>query len=116
MLKTALLLLTLADGGAIRVTVSPAADAQDCADSREVVMQVLAAAGTTLLAAVCGKTGLTLTPFAHGTPAAAEIHRYRVELPAAGGFVLIPLAAGADCVADMLPIRRSIAPVRGRRC
>lgn len=100
MLKTALLILTLTEGGDIRVNLTESAGPADCEASRDVVSQILTASGHAPLAAVCGETGLRLTPYIHGTPPEAEVHRYRVELPRAGGFALAPLAEGEDCTPD----------------
>lgn len=100
MLKTALLILTLTEGGDIRVNLTESAGPADCEASRDVVTQILTASGHVPLAAVCGETGLRLTPYIHGTPPEAEVHRYRVELPRAGGFALAPLAEGEDCTPD----------------
>jgi hypothetical protein len=97
MLKMTMLLLTLTAGGDIRVTLSEAESAQDCADSLEVVSQVLAESGNPPLAGRCAETALRLTPFEHGVAPEDEIHRYRVILPAAGGFAVEPLAADAAC-------------------
>ena len=100
MLKSALLILTLAEGGATRVTLTESDSPADCEASRDVVTQILTEAGSAPLAAVCGETDLRLTPFIHGTPPDAEIHLYRVELPQAGGFTIVPLAEGEACTPD----------------
>ena len=99
MLKSALLILTLADGGATRVTLTESESPEDCEASREVVTQILTEAGSAPLAAVCGETDLRLTPFIHGTPPEAETHRYRVEVARSGGFTVTPLGAEAPCAA-----------------
>lgn len=100
MLKSALLILTLTDGGAIRVTLTESESPADCEASRDVVTQILTGAGSAPLAAVCGETDLRQTPFVHGTPPEAEVHLYRVELPQAGGFTIAPLAGGEVCTPD----------------
>lgn len=100
MLKIALLILTLTPDGATRVTLTEAEDAATCEANREVVTQILTEAGSPPLVALCGPTDLRLTPFEHGTPPEAEVHRYRVELPKAGGFTLAPLAGGESCTPD----------------
>ncbi len=100
MLKTALLILTLAEGADVRVNLTESESPADCEASRDVVTQILTEAGNAPVAAVCGGTGLRLTPFVHGTPPEAEVHRYRVELPQAGGFAVTPLAEGEDCTQD----------------
>lgn len=100
MLKTALLILTLAEGGATRVNLTESGSPGDCEASRDVVTQILTEAGSAPIAAVCGETDLRLTPFVHGTPPEAEVHLYRVELPQAGGFTIAPLAEGEDCTPD----------------
>lgn len=97
MLKSTLLVLTLMSDGGVRVTLSEAADAAECETSRAAVVAILTEAGRAPLAALCGETGLEFTQFMHGVPEEEEIHRYRVELPAAGGFTVIPLAEGEAC-------------------
>lgn len=99
MLKTALLILTLTGDGGTRVTLTDSDGPADCAALREVVAQILTEAGSPPLLTRCGESALRLTPFVHGTPPEAEIHRYRVELPAAGGFTVHPLAPGETCTA-----------------
>lgn len=99
MLKTTLLMLTVMAGGDLRVTLSPAADEVECEANRDAVVTILAEAGRPPLAALCGASDLRLTPFVHGTPPEAEIHRYRVELPAAGGFRITPLTGDESCTA-----------------
>ncbi|MFA5539132.1 MAG: hypothetical protein WDA23_08010 [Gemmobacter sp.] len=99
-MKTALLILTMTAGGDIRVTLTENDSPADCEANREVVTQILTEAGSAPIAALCGESGLRLTPFVHGTPPEAEIHRYRVELPQAGGFAIAPLAEGEDCTPD----------------
>lgn len=100
MLKIALLILTLTPDGATRLTLTEAEDADDCGAKREVVSQVLTEAGSPPIAALCDETALRLTPFEHGLPPDAETHRYRVELPKAGGFVIRPLTADETCEAE----------------
>lgn len=97
MLETALLLLTLTAEGDLRVNLTPAADAAECETDRETVVGILTGAGQAPLAARCGQTGLRLTPFSHGTGPDDEIHRYRVELPSAGGYRLTPLTEAQTC-------------------
>lgn len=97
MLKTALLILTMAGGDATRVTLTETESLTDCEATLDVLAQILTEAGTPPIAALCGETALQLTPFVHGTPAEAEIHRYRVELPSAGGYQIVPLAKGETC-------------------
>ena len=97
MLKTALLVLTLTDDGATRVTLSEQAGAEDCALAQTTVTAILSQAGQPPLAAVCGETALRLTPFEHGAAPDTEVNRYRVELPASGGFTVAPLAGGEAC-------------------
>lgn len=97
MLKTVLLILTLTGDGGTRVTLTDSDSPADCEASREVVSQILTEAGSPPLLARCGDSALRLTPFVHGIPPAAEIHRYRVELPAAGGFTVRPLSPGEIC-------------------
>lgn len=99
MLKTTLLMLTVMAGGDLRVTLSPAADEVECEANRDAVVTILADAGRAPLAALCGASDLRLTPFVHGTPPEAEVHRYRVELPLAGGFSVTPLLGDAPCTA-----------------
>lgn len=97
MLETVLLLLTLTANGDVRVNLSYLPDAEECEARRDVVTQVLAGAGMEPLQAICGQTSLRLTPFEHGTLDAEEHHRYRVELPGAGGFAIRPLTADEAC-------------------
>ena len=91
MLKTTLLILTLMSDGGTRVTLSAYDSPQECEAARDVVTQVLTAAQTEPLVALCGETELRVTPYIHGAPRRAEVHRYRVELPAEGGFAVTPL-------------------------
>ncbi|WP_333817718.1 hypothetical protein [Tabrizicola sp.] len=100
MLKTVLLILTLTEDGATRVTLTESDSPADCEASRDVVTQILTGAGNAPLAALCGETGLRLTPFVHGTPPEAETNLYRVELPKSGGFTIAPLAEGEACAPD----------------
>ena len=56
------------------------------------------------LLTMCGQTDLKLTPFVHGTPASAEVLRYRVDVPAGGGFVVqAEFALGGGDHAKALP-------------
>ncbi|QRZ14231.1 hypothetical protein JWJ88_12075 (plasmid) [Paracoccus methylovorus] len=97
MLETILLMLTLMPGGDVRVTFSHSADADECEAYREVVSGILEEAGNPPLVALCGETDLRVTPFVHGTRPEDEVHRYRVELPSAGGYQVTPLPAGTAC-------------------
>lgn len=97
MLKPALLVLTTLADGDVRLTLSYAESAEECEAKREVVTQILTEAQMPPLLTLCGETALQVTPYAHGVPDAAETHRYRVEIPLAGGFTITPLAAGASC-------------------
>lgn len=93
----ALLLLTLIGDGGTRLTLSPADTAEDCAATREVLVQVLTDAGKPPILALCGTSALQLSPYIHGTPPEAETLRYRVDIPRAGGFTVTPLATDAPC-------------------
>ena len=95
----ALLLLTLMADGDTRMTLSPAESAEACAGTREVLVQLLTEAGKPPILALCGTSALHLSPYIHGTPPEAEIHRYRVEIPSAGGFTVTPLDPQAPCAA-----------------
>lgn len=97
MLIETLLVLTWIGEGDLRVTLSPAADAVECEANRDAVATILSDAGRAPLLALCGQTDLVLTPFLHGTRPGDETHRYRVELPAEGGFRVVPLQEGEDC-------------------
>ena len=97
MLETTLLVLTLTTSGDVRVTLSYAEDVSECAASRDAVVGILTDAGQPPLVALCGATDLKVTEFIHGTPPEAEVNRYRVELPAVGGFTVTPLAADTAC-------------------
>lgn len=98
MLKTALLVLSLMQDGSVRVTLSDAEDRVECEASREAVVAILTDAGRPPVAALCGETGLRLSPFAHGVPEDAETHRYRVEIFANDRFEVTPVAEGQVCV------------------
>lgn len=98
MLKPALLVLTVMADGDTRLTLSYAESAEECEAMREVVTQILTDAEMPPLLTLCGETMLRLTPFEHGTPPEMEMHRYRVEIPSAGGFVVVPLGAGESCI------------------
>ncbi|MDO5705130.1 MAG: hypothetical protein Q4G49_08675 [Paracoccus sp. (in: a-proteobacteria)] len=91
MLKSTLLILTLMADDGTRLTLSTYDSPDECEGAREVVTQVLTDAGQEPVVTMCGKTGLRLTPYIHGAPRRAEVNRYRVELPADGGFTVIPL-------------------------
>jgi len=94
MLKTALLLLTLNDTGAIRMTLTEAESPQDCLVQAGAVEQILTGAGYTIVGMRCGETALALTPFLHGTPADEEIWQYRATLHGTApedGFALEPI-------------------------
>lgn len=97
MLKPALLVLTAMSDGGTRVTLSEAESPQDCEASRAAVVQILTDAGRAPVLAMCGQSDLTLTPFEHGLPPEAEIHRYRVTIPGDGSFEVEPLAMETDC-------------------
>ncbi|WP_028601301.1 hypothetical protein [Ottowia thiooxydans] len=93
----ALLLLTLMADGSTRLTLSEATTAKDCETSRISVTRVLTSMGKPPLLALCGQSDLRLTPYMHGTPAEAEIQRYRVEVPINGNFIVKPLTASESC-------------------
>ena len=95
----ALLLLTLMADGGVRMTLSEADSAQACEASRASVVNILTSTGRPPILARCGQTSLRLTPFVHGTPAAAEVLRYRVRLPADGGFTIEALTGNEACEA-----------------
>ncbi|NCU21467.1 hypothetical protein EOM89_12290 [Candidatus Falkowbacteria bacterium] len=97
MLVSTLLVLTLMGDGSTRVTLSEHESPDHCEAARESVVAILTEAGMAPLAARCGETALRLTPFEHGMPAEAEVHRYRVDMPAAGGFAVAPLGPDTPC-------------------
>lgn len=99
MLIPTLLVLTLMGDGSTRVTLTEEESPETCEASRESVVAILTEAGMPPLAARCGQTALRLTPFEHGATPETEIHRYRVELPAAGGFTVTPLPPDSPCEA-----------------
>ena len=66
MLIETLLVLSQIGEGDLRVTLSPAADA---------VVTILIDADRPPLVALCGQSGLRLTPFLHGTRLGDETHR-----------------------------------------
>lgn len=96
MLKAVLVILTLAPDGTTHLALSPADDTADCAAKREVVGQILAGAGATVIAARCGQTDLTFAPYQHAAPAEAYVHRWHVHL-AEEGPVVRPLRKGEAC-------------------
>lgn len=105
MLKPVLVILTLTSGGDTHLALSPADTPEDCAASREVVSQILTSAGIQILAAACGQTALSVTPYLHAAPDSAFTHRWRVHLTD-GGPVIDPVADGAPCAED----RRAMQP------
>lgn len=66
MMKTALLILTLGQDGAVHMALSEADTPADCREMAETVGQILDGAGYTIEALRCGRTGLDLTPYEHG--------------------------------------------------
>ncbi len=66
MLIETLLVLSQIGEGDLRVTLSPAADA---------VVTILIDVDRPPLVALCGQSGLRLTPFLHGTRLGDETHR-----------------------------------------
>jgi len=115
MIEIALLILTLTGDGVTRVTLTPVDGPADCAAQAEVVTQILTEAGTPPLTARCGETGLVLSPFEHGLPPSAEVHRYRVELVGSDGFAIAPLAPGETCRADPQAMPAVICARSGQR-
>lgn len=99
MLKIALIMLTLTGDGAVLMTLSQAEDLEDCEGSKLAVSSVLEGGGYTVLAAECGPTELTLTPFEHGATPEQETHLYRVEIAGQGNYQVIPTAEGEACLA-----------------
>lgn len=93
----ALLLLTLAGDGSPRLALTAAEDLVECEASAAGVRMILTGAGYDILALRCGETPLTLSPFRHGATPEEETYRYRVTLPAGGGYTVTPLAQGDDC-------------------
>lgn len=100
MLKIALLVLTLTEDGATRVTLSATEDADDCIGLKTVITSILEDTGTVTLAAICGPSNLELTPFEHGAGPEDEIYRYRVALTGDSAYLVTPLAEGATCEPD----------------
>lgn len=97
MLKPVLVVLTLAQGGGATHLALTSADSPDeCLAKAEVVSQVLEGAGLTVIAARCGETERTFTPYAHSAQSGAHIHPWRVTLPETG-VILEPLGTGEDC-------------------
>ena len=96
-LASTLLMLTLMADGSVRMTLSDAESAPACEAARASVVRILSGSGKPPVLTMCGQTDLRLTPFVHGTPASAEVLRYRVELPASGGFDIKPLQADETC-------------------
>lgn len=101
MLKTALLILILADDGAVQLTLSEADDLASCQGSHDAVTTILRDGGYNILQSMCGETAVSLEPFYHGATPEEEIHRYRVSIQAPGRFEVAPLAFGETCEADV---------------
>lgn len=80
MLKTALLILTLGDGGTTHMALSEADSLADCEGMAEAVEQILTGAGYTIQAMRCGQTDLDLTPYEHGYSQAEMRWHYQVAL------------------------------------
>lgn len=66
MLKTALIILTLGEGGAMHMALTETESLENCKERAEAVGQVLTGAGYTIEAMRCGETDLNLTPYGHG--------------------------------------------------
>lgn len=98
MLKIALLVLTVMQDGSVRVTLSEAGDMAECEASRDAVVTILTDAGRPPIAALCGETGLRLSPFVHGVPEDQETNLYRVQIMDDHSFVVTPLDGGEDCL------------------
>lgn len=98
MLKIALLVLTLTEDGATRVTLSATENAEGCEDLKAVVTAILTEGGTKVIAAMCGDSPIELTPFDHGAGPEDETHHYRVIITEGQSFELVPLSAGESCV------------------
>lgn len=96
MLKITLLVLTMMQDGSVRVTLSEAGDMTECEAGRDAVTTILTDAGKPPILALCGESGLRLTPFVHGIPESDETNRYRVEV-AGEDFTVIPLAKDEEC-------------------
>lgn len=104
MLKTALLVLTLTEGGATRVTLSTTDDADSCEGLKTVVTSILTDNGTPIVAAICGLSAMELTPFDHSAGPEDEIHRYKVMLLSDQNFLVIPLGARDSCTPGKIDI------------
>lgn len=96
MLKPVLVILTLAQGGGTHLALTSAEDADECLAKADVVTQVLEGAGLQVIAARCGETGLSFTPYSHSAQSGAHVHRWRVTLPETGA-IIEPLAPGESC-------------------
>ncbi len=96
MLKPVLVVLTLAQGGGTHLALTSAEDADECLAKADVVTQVLEGAGLQVIAARCGETGLSFTPYSHSAQSGAHVHRWRVTLPETGA-IIEPLAPGESC-------------------
>lgn len=114
MLKPVLVILTMTSGGDTHLALSSPETPADCEARREVVSQTLAAAGTQVLAALCGESDLTFTPYAHGAPATAFTHRWRVHLTDAGP-VIAPVPDGAACTEARDAMQPSFCAVSAQR-
>ncbi|MEM9635029.1 MAG: hypothetical protein AAGA50_27130 [Pseudomonadota bacterium] len=100
MLEIALLTLTLTSDGAVRLTMSEMESMAECHASRTRITEILDASGIKVISALCGETGLKLTPFEHGAGPDDEKHLFRVEIDGQATFAVVPIAKSDDCVAD----------------
>lgn len=104
MLKIALLVLTLTEGGATRVTLSTTDNTQSCEGLKAVVSSILTENNTPIIAARCGLTAIELTPFDHSAGPKDEIHRYKVMLLSDQNFLVTALGDRKKCVDEQTEI------------
>lgn len=105
MLKTVLVILTLAPDGSTHLSLASASDAADCDHRRAAVEAMVQAAGTPVIATRCGETGQGFTPYDRQAKQDDFVHPWRVQL-AEDGPVLQPIAEGDSCAED----RRAMQP------
>lgn len=97
MLKSVLVVLTLAPGGeATHLALTSAESAQECAAKSRAVRQVLLDAGVQVIDTRCAETDVAFTPYGHGNKG-PHVHPWRVTLPETGALIE-PLSAAEACV------------------
>lgn len=98
MLKTALLILTLGEGGTMQMALTTADTMQDCKASAQSVEKILTGAGYTIEAMRCGQTDIDVAPYEHGQGAKEMRWQYHVTVQGdtiEDGFQLRPIEGDA---------------------